>query len=122
VSAVRAGAATARQAVADEGRLAIGGHRNEQSRSRRATTSPFNLRSEVTRVAAPPQVEVNVRLRTDDCETAELDPGCGGFAAYAAVAEHPGTMARVLVAVMILLGGPPVMAAIRVRARGATAR
>jgi hypothetical protein len=45
-----------------------------------------------------------------------------GFAAYADGAEHPGTMASVLVAVMILLGGPRLMAAIRTRARGATAR
>jgi hypothetical protein len=30
-----------------------------------------------------------------------------GFAAYADGAEHPGTIASVLVAVMILLGGPP---------------
>jgi hypothetical protein len=44
-----------------------------------------------------------------------------GFAAYADGAEHPGTMASVLVAVMILLGGPRVMAAIRVRATRATA-
>ena len=29
-----------------------------------------------------------------------------GFAAYADGAEHPGTIASVLVAVMILLGGP----------------
>ena len=41
-----------------------------------------------------------------------------GFAAYADGAEHPGTIASVLVAVMILLGGPRVMAAIRARARG----
>ena len=40
-----------------------------------------------------------------------------GFAAYADGAEHPGTMASILVAVMILLGGPRVMAAIRTRAR-----
>ena len=45
-----------------------------------------------------------------------------GFAAYADGAEHPGTVASVLVAVMILLGGPRVMAAIRTRARGVTAR
>jgi hypothetical protein len=45
-----------------------------------------------------------------------------GFAAYADGAEHPGTMASVLVAVMILLGGPRVMAAIRARARGTAAR
>jgi hypothetical protein len=45
-----------------------------------------------------------------------------GFAAYADGAEHPGTIASVLVAVMILLGGPRVMAAIRARARGTTAR
>jgi hypothetical protein len=44
-----------------------------------------------------------------------------GFAAYADGAEHPGTMASVLVAVIILLGGPRVMAAIRARARGAAA-
>jgi hypothetical protein len=45
-----------------------------------------------------------------------------GFAAYADGAEHPGTIASVLVAVTILLGGPRVMAAIRARARGAAAR
>jgi hypothetical protein len=45
-----------------------------------------------------------------------------GFAAYADGAEHPGTMASVLVAVMILLGGPRVMAAIRARARDAATR
>jgi hypothetical protein len=45
-----------------------------------------------------------------------------GFAAYADGAEHPGTMASVLVAVMILLGGARVMAAIRARARGGAAR
>jgi hypothetical protein len=45
-----------------------------------------------------------------------------GFAAYADGAEHPGTMASVLVAVMILLGGPRVMAAIRARARDAAPR
>jgi hypothetical protein len=45
-----------------------------------------------------------------------------GFAAYADGAEHPGTVASVLVAVMILLGGPRVMAAIRARARAAAAR
>ena len=39
-----------------------------------------------------------------------------GFAAYADGAEHPGTIASILVAVMILLGGPRVMAAIRFRA------
>jgi hypothetical protein len=44
------------------------------------------------------------------------------FAAYADGAEHPGTIASVLVAVMILLGGPRVMAAIRARANRATAR
>jgi hypothetical protein len=45
-----------------------------------------------------------------------------GFAADADGAEHPATMASVLVAVMILLGGPRVMAAIRARARGAAAQ
>jgi hypothetical protein len=45
-----------------------------------------------------------------------------GFAAYADGAEHPGTIASILVAVMILLGGPRVMAAIRARARGAAPR
>jgi hypothetical protein len=45
-----------------------------------------------------------------------------GFAAYADGAEHPGTIASVLVAVMILLGGPRVMAAIRTRARRAATR
>jgi hypothetical protein len=45
-----------------------------------------------------------------------------GFAAYADGAGHPGTLASVLVAVMILLGGPRLMAAIRRRARGAAAR
>jgi hypothetical protein len=45
-----------------------------------------------------------------------------GFAAYADGAEHPGTIASVLVAVMILLGGPRVMAAIRARARSGAAR
>jgi hypothetical protein len=45
-----------------------------------------------------------------------------GFAAHADGAEHPGTMASLLVAVTILLGGPRVMAAIRTRARGAEAR
>ena len=45
-----------------------------------------------------------------------------GFAAYADGAEHPGTIASVLVAVMILLGGPRLMAAIRTSARGPTAR
>jgi hypothetical protein len=44
------------------------------------------------------------------------------FAAYADGAEHPGTIASLLVAVMILLGGPRVMAAIRGRARGSAAR
>jgi hypothetical protein len=43
-----------------------------------------------------------------------------GFAAYADGAEHPATMASVLVAAIILLGGPRVMAAIRTRARAAT--
>jgi hypothetical protein len=38
------------------------------------------------------------------------------FAVYADGAEHPGTIASVLVAVMILLGGPRVMAAVRARA------
>ena len=41
------------------------------------------------------------------------------LAAYADGAEHPATMASVLVAVIILLGGPRVMAAIRA---GATRR
>jgi hypothetical protein len=45
-----------------------------------------------------------------------------GFAAYADGAEHPGTMASILVAVMILLGGPRVMAAIRSRARRGSPR
>jgi hypothetical protein len=45
-----------------------------------------------------------------------------GFAAYADGAEHPGTIASVLVAALILLGGPRVMAAIRARARAAAAR
>jgi hypothetical protein len=45
-----------------------------------------------------------------------------GFAAYADGAEHPGTIASVLVAVMILLGGPRVMAAIRSSARRAAER
>jgi hypothetical protein len=45
-----------------------------------------------------------------------------GFAAYADGAEHPGTMASVLVAVIILLGGPRVMAAIRAQARYAAAQ
>lgn len=45
-----------------------------------------------------------------------------GFAAYADGAEHPATMASVLVAVIILLGGPRVMAAIRARARVSGAR
>src|SRR4029453_12185535 len=48
--------------------------------------------------------------------------GAAGFAAYAAGSEHPGTIASVLVAVMILLGGPRVMAAIRARARGAASK
>jgi hypothetical protein len=43
-----------------------------------------------------------------------------GFAAYADGAEHPATMASVLVAAMILLGGPRVMAAIRARAAAGT--
>lgn len=42
------------------------------------------------------------------------------FAAYADGAAHPATMAGVLVAVMILLGGPRVMAAIRAGARRRT--
>ena len=42
-----------------------------------------------------------------------------GFAAYADGAEHPATMASVLVAALILVGGPRVMAAIRARARNA---
>jgi hypothetical protein len=45
-----------------------------------------------------------------------------GFAAYADGAEHPGTIASILVAVMILLGGPRVMAAIRARARASEAK
>ena len=45
-----------------------------------------------------------------------------GFAAYADGAEHPGTVASILVAVIILLGGPRVMAAIRARARDAATR
>jgi hypothetical protein len=45
-----------------------------------------------------------------------------GFAAYADGAEHPGTIASVLVAVMILLGGPRVMAAIRAHARRAASK
>jgi hypothetical protein len=45
-----------------------------------------------------------------------------GFAAHADGAEHPGTIASVLVAVMILMGGPRVMAAIRTRARESAAR
>ena len=45
-----------------------------------------------------------------------------GFAAYADGAEHPATIASVLVAVIILLGGPRVMAAIRARARVSVAR
>jgi hypothetical protein len=44
------------------------------------------------------------------------------FAAYADGAEHPGTIASVLVAVVILLGGPRVMAEIRARAGTAGAR
>jgi hypothetical protein len=40
-----------------------------------------------------------------------------GFAAYADGAEHPATIAGVLVAAMILLGVPRVMAAIRAKAR-----
>jgi hypothetical protein len=44
------------------------------------------------------------------------------FAADADGAEHPGTIASVLVAVMILLGGPRVMAAIRARASDAAAQ
>jgi hypothetical protein len=45
-----------------------------------------------------------------------------GFAAYADGAEHPGTIASVLVAALILLGGPRVMAEIRARAHAAAAR
>jgi hypothetical protein len=44
------------------------------------------------------------------------------FAAYADGAEHPGTIASILVAVMILLGGPRVMAAIRADASRRAAR
>jgi hypothetical protein len=44
-----------------------------------------------------------------------------GFAVHADGAEHPGTMASVLVAVLILLGGPRLMAAIRTTARGGAA-
>jgi hypothetical protein len=43
------------------------------------------------------------------------------FAASADGAEHPATMASVLVAVAILLGGPTLMATIRADARRATA-
>ena len=42
-----------------------------------------------------------------------------GFAAWADGAEHPATIAGIFVAVIILLGGPRVMAAIRA---GATRR
>lgn len=46
-----------------------------------------------------------------------------GLAAYADGAGHPGTIASIFVAVLILLGGPRVMAAIRARAtRRAAAR
>ena len=45
-----------------------------------------------------------------------------GFAAYADGAEHPATIASLFVAVVILLGGPRVMAWIRHRARRADAR
>jgi hypothetical protein len=45
-----------------------------------------------------------------------------GFAAYADGAEHPGTIASILVAVVILLGGPRVMAAIRAHARASEAK
>jgi hypothetical protein len=46
-----------------------------------------------------------------------------GFAVYYDGAEHPGTIASVFVAVIILLGGPRVMAAIRADAsRRAAAR
>lgn len=44
------------------------------------------------------------------------------FAVHADGAEHPGTIASVFAAVMILLGGPRVMAAIRIRARKSAAR
>ena len=44
------------------------------------------------------------------------------FAAYGDGAEHPGTIASVFVAALILLGGPRVMAAIRKRARRAESR
>jgi hypothetical protein len=40
-----------------------------------------------------------------------------GFAAYYDGADHPATVASLFVAVMILLGGPRVMAEIRARAR-----
>ena len=42
-----------------------------------------------------------------------------GFAAYADGAEHPGTIASVFVAALVLLGGPHLMATIRARARRA---
>jgi hypothetical protein len=45
-----------------------------------------------------------------------------GFAAYWDGAEHPATLASIFVAVIILLGGPRVMAAIRARARRVDAR
>jgi hypothetical protein len=45
-----------------------------------------------------------------------------GFAAYGDGAEHPGTIASIFVAVLILLGGPRVMAAIRDHARKADSR
>lgn len=46
-----------------------------------------------------------------------------GFAAYADGADHPGTIASIFVAAIILLGGPRVMAAIRADAsRRAAAR
>lgn len=41
------------------------------------------------------------------------------FAVYADGAEHPGTIASVFVAALVLLGGPRLMAAIRARARRA---
>ena len=45
-----------------------------------------------------------------------------GFAAYADGAEHPSTIASIFVAALILLGGPRLMAAIRIRARKADLR
>ena len=81
----------------------------------RRRTSGVKVRAEVAGRRAP-VIVIGFLIALAGVTTA------AGFALYADGAEHPGTLASVLVAVMVLLGGPRLMAAIRTRARGPAAR